>query len=226
MSRCKRCGIRILDDTLLCPLCRTVLTEEGQEEKAGEQNYPNVKKKTRKFQKAGRILLFLSLALEAVLILVNYLTFSSVPRYWSVITGGVTAYLILTLWNLLGHRQGHIRQIYTQIFVVMGLLVLIDVSLGWRGWSLEFGLPCIIFGLTAAIVICMCVNSSAWQNYVLMQLAAVFLSAIDLLLHLTGVLYHTVLAWIAFALSLLLWSGTMIIGDRKAKNELKRKFHI
>lgn len=226
MSRCKRCGIRILDDTLLCPLCRTVLTEEGQEEKTGEQNYPNVKKKTRKFQKAGRILLFLSLALEAVLILVNYLTFSSVPRYWSVITGGVTAYLILTLWNLLGHRQGHIRQIYTQIFVVMGLLVLIDVSLGWRGWSLEFGLPCIIFGLTAAIVICMCVNSSAWQNYVLMQLAAVFLSAIDLLLHLTGVLHHTVLAWIAFALSLLLWSGTMIIGDRKAKNELKRKFHI
>ena len=91
MSRCKRCGIRILDDTLLCPLCRTVLTEEGQEEKAGEQNYPNVKKNTSKFQKAGRILLFLSLALEAVLILVNYLTFSSVPRYWSVITGGVTA---------------------------------------------------------------------------------------------------------------------------------------
>lgn len=226
MSRCKRCGIHILDDTLLCPLCRTVLTEEGREEKAGEQNYPNVKKKTRKYQKAGRILLFLSLAQEAILILVNYLTFSSVPRYWSVITGGVTAYLILTLWNLLGHRQGHIRQIYTQIFVVMGLLVLIDVSLGWRGWSLEFGLPCIIYGLTAAIVICMCVNSSVWQNYVLMQLAAVFLSAIDLLLHLTGFLHHTVLAWIALALSLLLWSGTMIIGDRKAKNELKRKFHI
>ena len=226
MSRCKRCGIHILDDTLLCPLCRTVLTEEGQEEKAGEQNYPNVKKKTRKYQKTGRILLFLSLAQEAILILVNYLTFSSVPRYWSVITGGVTAYLILTLWNLLGHRQGHIRQIYTQIFVVMGLLVLIDASLGWRGWSLEFGLPCIIYGLTAAIVICMCVNSTAWQNYVLMQLAAVFLSAIDLLLHLTGFLHHTVLAWIALALSLLLWSGTMIIGDRKAKNELKRKFHI
>ena len=191
-----------------------------------EQNYPNVKAKTRKFQRVGRIFLFLSLVLEAVLVLINYFTFSSVPRCWSAITGGVIAYLILTLWDLLGHRQGHVREIYTQIFVVMGLLLLIDFSLGWRGWSLEFGLPCVIYGLVAAIVICMGVNSSSWQNYVLLQLTAILFSLIDVVLHLTGFFHHIVLAWVALGLSVLLWSGTMIIGDRKAKNELKRKFHI
>lgn len=229
MNRCKRCGVRVLDDTQICPLCRAVLT---QDDKTGEKiteksaGYPNVKQKTRRFQKAGRILLFLSLALEVVLIFINYLTYDAVPRNWSVVTGGVIAYLILTLWDLLGHRQGHIREIYTQIFVVLGLMILIDAALGWRGWSLEFGLPCVIYGLVAAIVICMAVNSSRWQNYVLMQLAAVLLSIIDVALHLAGFLNHIVLAWVALGLSVLLWSGTMIIGDRKARNELKRKLHI
>lgn len=226
MNKCKRCGVRVLDDTLICPLCHTVLTEEKEDEQEYAGDYPNVKQKTRKFHRAGRILLFLSLVLEAALILVNYLTFSSFPKCWSAITGGIIAYLILTLWDLLSRRQGHIQKIYMHIFVVMGLLLLIDVSLGWKGWSLEFGLPCMIYGLVAAIVICMAINSSSWQNYVLMQLAAVCLSMIDVVLHFTGFFHHIVLAWTALGLSVLLWSGTMIIGDRKAKNELKRKFHI
>ena len=228
MNRCKRCGVRVMDDTQICPLCHGVLTQETTEENITKKavGYPDVKQKTRRFQKAGRILLFLSLALEVVLIFVNYLTYDAFAKPWSMITGGVLAYLILTLWDLLGHRQGHIREIYTQIFVVLGLLILIDFSLDWSGWSLEFGLPCVIYGLVLAIVICMAVNSSRWQNYVLMQLAAVLLSILDVALHFAGFLNHIVLAWIALGLSVLLWSGTMIIGDRKARNELKRKLHI
>lgn len=229
MNRCKRCGVRVMDDTQICPLCHGVLTQETTAEEHITENavgYPDVKQKTRRFQKAGRILLFLSLALEVVLVFVNYLTYDTFSKPWSMITGGVIAYLILTLWDLLGHRQGHIREIYTQIFVVLGLLILIDFSLDWTGWSLEFGLPCVIYGLVLAIVICMAVNSSRWQNYLLMQLAAVLLSVIDVVLHFAGFLHHIVLAWVAFGLSVLLWSGTMIIGDRKARNELKRKLHI
>lgn len=229
MNNCKRCSIRVMDDTQICPLCHGVLTrtkdacEKITKEAVG---YPDVKQKTRRFQKVGRILVFLSLALEVMLIFINYMTYDAFPKPWSVITGGVIAYLILTLWDVLGHRQGHIRVIYTQIFVVMGLMLLIDLSLDWTGWSLEFGLPCVIYGLVLAIVICMAVNSSRWQNYLLMQLAAVLLSILDVALHFAGFLNHIVLAWIALGLSVLLWSGTMIIGDRKARNELKRKLHI
>ena len=81
-------------------------------------------------------------------------------------------------------------------------------------------------GLVLAIIICMSVNSSSWQNYLLMQLAAIALSIVDVVLHFKGYFHHIVLAWIALGLSVLLWSGTMLIGDGKAKNELKRKLHI
>ena len=256
MNKCKRCNVWVADDTMVCPLCHTILTEEkskGQKSGSGfpdsefEYNgaryvdidsvadkrfliqgpgYPDVKKNTRRFRKAGRILLFMSLALEMLLVFINYLTFDMAPKYWSVVTGGIIAYLILTMWDIFSRRQGHIRKIYTQIFVILGLMILIDFALDWSGWSLEFGLPCIIYGLVLAIIICMSVNSSSWQNYLLMQLAAIALSILDVVLHFTGYLHHIVLAWIAFGLSVLLWSGTMIIGDRKAKNELKRKLHI
>lgn len=228
MKQCKRCGVRIAENTMACPLCRGVLSQEQTEDPRAQYvaGYPDVKKKTRRFQKTGRILLFLAIALEVVLVFINYMTYEKFPKSWSMISGGVLAYLILTLWDVLGQRKGHIREIYKQIFVIMALLLLIDYSVGWIGWSLEFGLPCIIYGLVAAIVICMAVNSSSWQNYVLMQLAAILLSVMDAVLNFAGVLHHIVLAWIALGLSVLLWSGTMIIGDRKARNELKRKLHI
>ena len=68
--------------------------------------YPDVKKNTRRFRKAGRILLFISLAVEMLLAFINYLTFDAAPKYWSVVTGGIIAYLILTLWDIFSRRQG------------------------------------------------------------------------------------------------------------------------
>lgn len=232
MSKCKQCNVRIADDTMICPLCHRVLSEESPKEKSAIKNriepmgYPDIKEKAKRFQKAGRILCFAALVLEAMMILINYLTFSAIPKYWSVIFGAVLGYVTITLWDLVRRRQGHIRKIYMHVFNVLLLLILIDVVLGWRGWSLEFGLPCIIYSLVLVIITCMIVNSSSWHNYVLMQLAAILLSVIDVGLHFAGVFHHIILAWIALGISVLLWSGTMIIGDRKARNELKRKLHV
>ncbi len=230
-NRCKRCNIEVMDDTFLCPLCHGILTQQipaGETDGKREgSSYPDVKRKTRRFHKAGSILFFLSLAVEAILVLINFLTFSSVPKYWSAVTGGVLAYLIFTVWDLVRRRQGHIRKIYMQVVIVQGLLLLMDAALGWRGWSVAIGLPCIIYGMAVAVIVCMCVNSSHWQNYILMQMTAVGLSILDLVLHFSGCIHHDiVLGWVALGISVLLWSGTMIIGDRKAENEMKRKFHL
>lgn len=108
MNKCKRCNVWVADDTMVCPLCHTILTENKSMEQSLDHNankmqgvqrpgYPDVKKNTRRFRKAGRILLFISLAVEMLLAFINYLTFDAAPKYWSVVTGGIIAYLILTL---------------------------------------------------------------------------------------------------------------------------------
>ena len=99
MNKCKRCNVWVADDTMVCPLCHTILTENKSMEQSLDHNankmqgvqrpgYPDVKKNTRRFRKAGRILLFISLAVEMLLAFINYLTFDAAPKYWSVVTGG------------------------------------------------------------------------------------------------------------------------------------------
>lgn len=200
--------------------------EIDEKESDVKATYPDIEQKIRMFQVIEKKLVKILAVIEAMLLLINFLTFSSVPVYWSVIAGGGMTYAVLTLRDLLRIGQGHILKIYRQVCTVLALLVLIDFSLGWKGWSLEFGLPCIIYCLVTAIVICMCVNFSHWHNYVFMQMVACILSLIDVLLHVIGVLHHITLAWIALGLSVSLWGATMLVGNRKAKNELKRKLHI
>ena len=35
-----------------------------------------------------------------------------------------------------------------------------------------------------------------------------------------------ILNLVAFALALIVWFATILLGDRRASNELKRKFHV
>ena len=91
MNKCKRCNVWVADDTMVCPLCHTILTENKSMEQSLDHNankmqgvqrpgYPDVKKNTRRFRKAGRILLFISLAVEMLLAFINYLTFDAAPK--------------------------------------------------------------------------------------------------------------------------------------------------
>ena len=60
---------------------------------------------------------------------------------------------------------------------------------------------------------------------VLTLMAILIVIAIDFLIF-TGIVTAQLFALIAFAFSLFLFLGTLIIGDRRARVELKRRFHV
>ena len=224
MNRCKRCGVTVLDDASVCPLCSMVLQEEKDSLIKGKDSYPDIGLKTRKLKRISQIGMYLALLTEVLLIIINYYTYSHI--WWSAISGGAVIYLIFTIRDFLNRRTGHIRKIYLQIIGLIALMICIDLTLGFTGWSLEYGLPCTILGMNLTIILCMIINYANWQNYLVMQLFAVLLAALDMIFYLTGVVQNMVLPWIALGVSVVLWTGTIIFGDRKARNELKRKFHM
>lgn len=226
MNKCKRCGVSVADDTAVCPLCDMVLQErKGLSEETADE-YPDVGLKTRKLKRISRICMYFALLIEAALVIINYYTYSYTCTWWSAISGGAIIYLILTIRGILNKRTGHIRKIYLQVIGLIALIICIDITLGFSGWSLEVGLPCVIFGIDLTIILCMIINYANWQNYVIMQLFTVLLSVLDLIFYLTGIVQGMILPWVVFGISVFLWTGTLIIGDRKAANELKRKFHV
>lgn len=228
MRKCRNCHVTILDPTLVCPLCHSVLeAETGEQEESGEYApgmYPDVKDVTRKLNFVVKLYTFLSIVIEAGLIVINYVTFSGL--WWSAISGIGILYFYITLRYSIQKNSGYKRVILTQIIAGVLLTIAIDFIVGYRGWSVNFVVPSAILLIDLAIVILMLVNMANWQSYILLQMMTVILSIVILIFWKVGIIKYPVVTIVAAAVSAVLFAGTIIFGDRRAKNELKRRFHM
>lgn len=228
MRKCKNCHVTILDHTMVCPLCHSVLETDQQE--LDQKNeyvpgmYPNVKDSARRLNFVVKLYTFLAIVVEAGLIAINYKTYSGL--WWSAISGMAILYFYITLRYSIQKNGGYKRVILTQIIVATLLTIAIDAVAGYRGWSVNYVVPSAILLIDLATVILMLVNMENWQSYILLQLLTVLLSIITLILWRTGIIKRPMVTIIAAAVSAVLFVGTLIFGDRRAKNELKRRFHM
>ena len=102
----------------------------------------------------------------------------------------------------------------------------IDIYTGDNGWSLTYACPTIIIIMDIVILVLMIINKRNWQSYMMVQILMVILSAISIILVLVDVIDFPYISITAMGASLFLFLGTLIIGDQRARNELKRRFHI
>lgn len=223
MRTCKKCKVEILDETTVCPLCRNVL-EETKEPAETAVGYPYVKGTVKKLNFVVRLYSFLAIVTEVVLIIVNYLTYQGL--WWSAITGISILYFYITLKYSIQKNSGYRSVIWVQVIGAVLLVIAVDNIVGYRGWSVNYALPGAILLLDVTIMVLMLVNMVNWQSYLLMQICTVLVSIAGLVMWYFKVITRPVLSIIAAAVSACLLLGTLIFGDRKAKTELKRRFHV
>ena len=80
--------------------------------------------------------------------------------------------------------------------------------------------------MDAGILILMCINRRNWQSYMMWQIFMILCSVVPLVLYAVGIVTAPLFALLAFAFSAALFLGTLIIGDRRARTELRRRFHV
>lgn len=220
MSRCKQCNVEILDETERCPLCHSVLEKTVEV----ENMYPNVRTMTRRLALLSRIYLFVAILVEALLIYLNVLSDSEM--FWSAIPGLAMLYGYLVLrYTILG-KSGYKGKIIVLTLIAILMVVAIDFVVGYRGWSVNYALPSAILLVDAGILILMCINRRNWQSYMMWQIFMILCSVVPLVLYAVGIVTAPLLALLAFAFSTALFLGTLIIGDRRARTELRRRFHV
>lgn len=222
MRECKKCHVEILDDTTICPLCKSVLETTGEE--PFHNGYPDVKAVSRKLSFVVRLYSFLAIVVEAALITINYLTYRGI--WWSAISGIIILYFFITLNYSLQKNNGYKTVILVQLTGAVLLVIASDFIVGYHGWSVNYVLPASILLLNATIGILMVVNASNWQSYLLMQILTVLLSCGCVFLWKFDLITSPILTFVALAVSLCFVLGTLIFGERKAKAELKRRFHV
>ena len=76
------------------------------------------------------------------------------------------------------------------------------------------------------MLLCICLNRRNWPIYMGIQLLTALSGLVGFVLAATGVTGMKILNLVAFALALIVWFATILLGDRRASNELKRKFHV
>ena len=220
MSRCKQCNVEILDETERCPLCHSVLEKTVEV----ENMYPNVRTMTRRLALLSRIYLFVAILVEALLIYLNVLSDSEM--FWSAIPGLAMLYGYLVLRYAILGKSGYKGKIIVLTLIAILMVVAIYFVVGYRGWSVNYALPSAILLVDAGILILMCINRRNWQSYMMWQIFMILCSVVPLVLYAVGIVTAPILALLAFAFSAALFLGTLIIGDRRARTELRRRFHV
>lgn len=220
MSKCIRCHVEILDETERCPLCDAVLEKTVEV----ENMYPDVRIRNRKVALVSRIYLFCAILAETILVYVNVKTESQM--WWCAITGLIFLYIYLLFRFAILGQEGYKAKVIVLMLIAISMLVAIDFVSGYRGWSVNYVIPAGILLVDAVIIILMIVNIKGWQSYMVWQIFMIICSLVPLILYLVGIVTHPALMLIALGCSVFLFLGTVIIGDRRARVELKRRFHV
>lgn len=220
MSKCIRCHVDILDETERCPLCDAVLEQTV----ALENMYPDVRVRSRKLAMIGRVYLFCAILAEVILIICNIKTESEI--WWSAITGLCLFYVYLLFRFAILGQSGYKAKVTVLMLLAISMVVAIDFVAGYKGWSVNYAIPAGILLIDAGIIVLMIVNKMGWQSYLMWQIFMIFCSLVALILYFVGIVDQPLLTLIAFGCSVFLLLGTVIIGDRRARVELKRRFHV
>ena len=221
MSRCKKCNIELLDDTDKCPLCHPVLEKDAN---PGKNMYPNARNTAKKYRFASNLLLFASIMTETVLVYINCLV--DTHFWWSFIVGLVLIYGNVIVRLAIVGKSDYRFKILSLTFMAVVFLVGIDFLTGYRGWSVNYILPAGIMVIDLGVLLLMAINRRNWQSYMMIQLLMILLSIVPVVLLALQVIHFPYLAIGAMGLSLFIFLGTLILGDQRARTELKRRFHV
>lgn len=221
MNKCQKCHVLILDDSERCPLCQHILQSDGEKM---ESAYPNAIGMTKKFRFLENLFLFLSILTEFILLVINY---NANPKFlWSLVVGLILLYANVVVRMAIVGKSGYMFKTLSLVILAIVVLLGIDYLTGYRGWSLNYVFPVGILVIDLALFILMLVNRRNWQSYMMPQIFSILLSLIPVILRMAGVIGFPYLVWIAFAVSVFLFLGTLILGDQRARTELKRRFHV
>jgi hypothetical protein len=222
MKTCKRCKVYVRDDSNICPLCRTVLTNIDGE--ILDMAYPTIGVSAHKYNIIKRIFLFVSILSAAASIVSNYLTYNGV--IWSAITIAAIIYFWVLMTYSIKRNRNIASQILLQVICTSIFTVIMDNAIGYVGWSVNYVIPEIVILANISVLILVFVNRMYWNTYVINQIVIAICGLIPGVLFLCGLIKVPMPTIIATATSIIVLVVMMIFGDKTIKSELKRRFHF
>lgn len=209
---------------MVCPLCNSVVNSDITMDKSMSHIYPDAETSIKRLRFFIRLMIFVSFLAETILVLINYLTYNGVK--WSLVCGAGLIYANVIIWYTFKKNVNHRTKIFVEGLGVVALTIVLDIILGYSGWSLDYAVPITLLALDGIIIVLMMINSMGWLNYIIYHVLIVLFGIILDVLALCKVVKHPLLSLILTAVSVVILVGILLFGDKKVSNEISRKFKV
>lgn len=223
MKYCKACNIRIQDKTQRCPLCGGAVANDKQNEECINA-YPEAVNDGGVKAFVVKLLLAVTIGAAGVCLAANFMIGRS--GHWSitVLLSAVYAWLAASpLWKPGRNAAGIVLK---EALFLCGYLLLLDLSIGWRGWSVVWAVPAAIITAQLTANIFYMVRKTKRGPYALFNVIVSLLGLIPALLHIIGLPINSAIALISFTLAV---AGCLIVwvfGGAEGRNEFRRRFRF
>lgn len=178
----------------------------------------------KKTNLAIKILAIISVIISIITLIINEICTKEFKWSFIVIIGIIytwvtTLYSIRKNVNIAGH-------VLMQTICISILVILIDIIIGYKGWSLELSFPIILGVSNITIFVLTIVSHKRYFRYAIYQLSIFCISIIQVVLFLTHVTTHWILMTISSGIAVITLINSIILCGRDLKQELERLFHI
>jgi len=146
--------------------------------------------------------------------------------HWSVLVGLGLLYVYTVLRYAVLGKSGYRAKTIVLVLLAVLLTVVVDFITGYRGWSVDYVASGGILLVDVIIIVLMIWNRRNWQSYLMWQIAMILFGVIPAVLYLVGLEHNFIMAFLPLIVSVFLFVGTLMIGGRRAGQELYRRFHI
>lgn len=202
-----------------------ILKELGASVKVAEPDFPEDARPNYEGKKVLQIFTFCCIAAIVISMMTDIIISPGV--HWSVFVAAGCATMWLTMAVGYVKRFNLLKNAAWQLLIMSGICVLWDLGTGWRGWSVNIGIPDICLLIQVVMLIISRIRSLSPREYMIYYvMAAVYSVILPLILLVTGVIHYKTPSVICIGCSFLLLIGLILFKRKEFKEEMHKKFHV
>ena len=202
-----------------------ILKELGASVKVAEPDFPGDARPNYEGKKVLQIFTFCCIAAIVISMMTDIII--SPGMHWSVFVAAGCATMWLTMAVGYVKRFNLLKNAAWQLLIMSGICVLWDLGTGWRGWSVNIGIPDICLLIQVVMLIISRIRSLSPREYMIYYvMAAVYSMILPLILLVTGVIHYRTPSVICIGCSFLLLIGLILFKRKEFKEEMHKKFHV
>jgi len=220
MKYCKNCNVEVVGKRKICPLCQGHLTGD----KPQDEVFPRISFIYREYSTFFKVMLLISIIAASISVAVNIMLPQS--GAWSLFVLGGLGSVWVSIITAINKRKNIPKNIVYQVMTISVIVLLWDVLMGWKGWSINYVIPFVCFFAMLSMAVISKVRKLHIEDYILyIIIDGLFgiVPAVFIIIGFLDVLYPSLICIVTSVISL---STIIIFEDKRLIAEMRRRLHL